>query len=204
MSELRLSTLLNELIEKSTLTKTQLAERAGISRASLYNMLSGDVAESKLSTLARLASALGVHPFDIIHPYFNKSTRGKLATTHQAGTAFVEDVSYPDFSSVMPYQTFVKTWAVMNTGTVPWENLFLVCQDVPVEIGGMIMGLQPEEPRIAIPYTRPGEKLLLSVTLTAPGLPCTVKSEWKAAYANGELLFPDKRPLYCIVKVCSW
>ena len=203
MSGRRFSTSLNELIEQSNLTKTQLAERAGISRASLYNLLSGDVAEGKLSTLIRLSSALGVHPLDIIHPYFHKSMRGRLATTHQAGTAFIEDVTYPDYSSVMPHQTFVKTWAVMNTGKVPWENLFLVCQDAPVEVGGMAMGLQPDQPRIAIPKTVPGEKILLSVTLTAPGLPCTVKSEWKATDANGKLCFPGKLPLYCIVKVCS-
>lgn len=203
MRATQFSTSLNELIDKSSLTKKQLAERAGISRASLYNLLSGDVAESKLSTLIRLSSALGVHPFDIIHPYFNQSMRGRLALTHQAGTAFVEDVTYPDYSTVMPHQTFIKTWAVMNTGEAPWENLFLVCQDAPVEVGGMPMGLQPEQPRIAIPYTQSGEKILLSATLTAPGLPCTVKSEWKAADANGELLFPDKAPLYCIVKVCS-
>lgn len=204
MCGLRSSEWLNELVDRSGLTKTQLAERAGISRASLYNLLNGDVAESKLSTLTRLSSALKVHPYDLIHPYFYKKMRSnKLEAANEAGTAFIEDVTYPDYSSVMPHQTFVKTWEVMNTGKIPWIDLELACQDAAVEVCGMAMGLKPDQPRIAIPYTPPGEKVLLSVTLTAPGLPCTVKSEWKAADSNGELLFPDKAPLYCIVKVCS-
>lgn len=65
MSRERFSEFLGELIRQSGLSKTLLAQRAGISRASLYNLLNGDVAESKLSTLMRVSSALGVHPLDI-------------------------------------------------------------------------------------------------------------------------------------------
>lgn len=203
MVAMRFSTSLNELIEQSNLTKTQLAERAGISRASLYNLLNGDVAESKLSTIIRLSSALGVHPLDIMHPYFKHGMRSRFATTQEAGTSFIEDVTYPDYSTVMPHQTFVKTWSVMNTGKTPWEGLFFTCQDTPVAVRGVDMGLKPTMASVALPYTAPGDKTLVSVELTAPSLPCTVKSEWKTTNADGELVFPDKVPLYCIVKVCS-
>lgn len=203
MSVGRFSTSLNELIEQSNLTKTQLAERAGISRASLYNLINGDVAESKLSTLIRLSSALGVHPYDVMHPYFRQGMRGGLVTTQQEGTSFIEDITYPDYSTVMPNQTFIKTWAVMNTGKTPWEGLFFTCQDIPIAVRGIDMGLKPTTPSIALPYTAPGEKTWVSVELTAPSLPCTVKSEWKTTNADGMLVFPNKVPLYCIVKVCS-
>lgn len=203
MSVMRFSKSLSELIEKSNLTKTQLAARAGISRASLYNLLNGDVAESKLSTLIRLSSALGVHPLDVIQPYFTHGMRKGLVTTLQANTSLTEGVTYPDYSTVMPRQTFVKTWAVINAGQMPWEGLFFTCQDAPAALCDVDKGLKPTTRSVALPYTAPGEKKLVSVELTAPSLPCTVKSEWKITNADGELVFPSTLPLHCIVKVCS-
>lgn len=203
MSRERFSEFLGDLIRQSGLSKTQLAQRAGISRASLYNLINGDVAESKLSTLIRVSSALGVHPLDILQPYFKGGMRCSAGSFYQADSTFIDDVTYPDYSSVLPNQTFTKTWRVMNTSQHAWDGLFLTCQDTLLDIDNLATGLRPKDQRIEIPYTAPGEKQFISVELTAPSLPCTVKSEWKATCADGHLLFPDKAPLYCIVKVCS-
>ncbi|MGS2744534.1 NBR1-Ig-like domain-containing protein [Halomonas sp. LS-001] len=203
MSELRFPEFLGLLIKKSNLTKSQLAERAGISRASLYNLINGDVAESKLSTLIRLSSALGVHPLDILQPYFKGAMRTCTGSSQKTGTSFIEDITYPDYSTVLPSQTFTKTWAVMNTGKTAWDGLFLTCQDFPLAIRDFSTGLTPTHRNVPIPFTAPGEKRLVSVNLTAPSLPGTVQSEWKTTRADGSLVFPDKVPLYCIVKVCS-
>ena len=203
MGRERFTEFLSDLICQSGLSKTQLAQRAGISRASLYNLINGDVAESKLSTLIRVSSALGVHPLDILIPYFKGGMRSSTGARYQADSTFIDDVTYPDYSSVMPNQTFTKTWQVINTSQHAWDGLFLTCQDALLNIDNLATGLIPSEQRVAIPYTAPGEQKLISVELTAPSLPCTVKSEWKATCADGHLLFPDKAPLYCIVKVCS-
>ena len=151
----------------------------------------------------RVSSALGVHPLDILTPYFKGVIYNSAGVSYQANSAFIDDVTYPDYSSVMPNQTFTKTWLVINTCQYAWEGLFLTCQDSLLDINNLTAGLKPTEQRIEIPYTAPGEKQFISVELTAPSLPCTVKSEWKATCADGHLIFPDKAPLYCIVKVCS-
>ena len=51
-------TKLNELVSNSKLNKAQLAERCGISRTTLDNVLSG--ADAKVSTIESLAKALCV------------------------------------------------------------------------------------------------------------------------------------------------
>lgn len=203
MRNARFSETLSQLIENSELNKSQLAERAGISRVSLYNLLNGDVAESKLSTLIRVSSALGIHPLDLLHPYFKSIMCDVSSGSQYVGTSFIEDVTYPDYSVVMPNQKFTKTWLVMNTGKTAWDGLFLTCQDSPLAVRNVVTGLTPSHRSVPIPFTAPGENLCISVELTAPGLPGTVKSEWKTTRDDGSVVFPEKIPLYCIVKVCS-
>ena len=35
---------------------------------------------------------------------------------------YLEDVTYPDGSVVLPGKEFVKTWRVVNNGVVPWNE----------------------------------------------------------------------------------
>lgn len=203
MANIDFSNLLLTLIEEKGLTKKELAEKIGISRSSLYNILNGDIANVKLTTLVKLASALGVHPLYLLKPYFI-SRVSDINTSQKIpglGAGFLSDVTYPDYSEVFVQQTFVKKWEVMNTGSVPWENLYLACQDETSCVKGIDVGLCPAERKVPIPYTKPGEKTVVSVTFTAPLLPCTVKSEWKTVDENGDLVLEGKYPLYCLVKV---
>jgi len=205
VDKIAFSKQLEGLIDKRGLNRKQLAERARISRASLYNLLNGDVAESRLSTLIRLAGALEVHPMELLKVYFETLVPAhRLASsTPEIATDFVGDISYPDFSSVFINETFTKTWAVINTGTTPWENLWLECQNLPTCHHGFPIGLNPTQRRIPIPFTAPGEQLQISAELTAPSLPSTSISEWKTVNSQGELIFPDKVSLYCLVRVIS-
>lgn len=204
MSAIELSEYLSTLIAVSGLSKKEIAIRAGISRSSLYNLLSGQVAEAKLSTLINIATTLGIHPLDLIKIYFKGMCAPRSAHYYKGmGSSFVQDINYPDYSVVFCGQHFTKAWAVRNTGTEPWENLYLECQDQPFEISNVQVGLQPQEKRVAVPAAEPGETVEFKVNLKAPDLPCTVKSEWRLTDAEGNLIFPQKAPLYCLVKVAE-
>lgn len=50
---------LNELLESSKMNKVQIAERCGVSRTTLDNVLAG--ADAKISTIESLAKVLGVN-----------------------------------------------------------------------------------------------------------------------------------------------
>lgn len=204
MPKLNFSTLLISLAEQSGLSKKAIAERANISRTALYNLFNGEVSEAKLSTIVNLANALDIPPIELLKPYFNSLTLEQGAEealmTH-IDSGFLADVTYPDNSIVFSEQVFDKVWSVRNTGRTTWKNLFLECQDEMVYMQGFPVGLQPIESKIPIPETAPGQKALISVQLKAPLLPCSAISRWKAVDAEGNLVFPDKFPLYCMVKV---
>lgn len=204
MSAIEFSEHLSALIADSGLSKKEIAARAGISRTNLYNILNGQVSEARLSTLISLSSVVGVHPVDLIRIYF-KGFGARRSSASQKGlaTGFVQDVSYPDYSVVYTGEVFTKVWAVTNTGSEAWVDMFLQCQDQPVEVNGYRVGLEPIESTVPIPTVEPGGTAEIEVVLKAPLLPCTVKSEWKSVDRNGALIFPDKAPLYCLVKVAD-
>lgn len=199
--------VLTELIETKGLTKKQLAQNSGISRATLYNILQGNVAEARLSTLIKLAACLETHPLTLLKPYFSDtiSERKLSSLTKNQDTEFITDVTYPDNSLVQPNQVFTKTWSVLNTGKTAWQNLFLTCQDQSEKYQhphiNNQMQLRPDVQQIAIPDTQPGERIQLSIVFTAPSTPCRVISFWKATDSQGNLQFPEKAPLSCLVKV---
>lgn len=91
----------------------------------------------------------------------------------------------------------------MNTGKEAWENTFLACQTPPMTVANHNVGLIPVSDQVPIPYTAPGDSVIVSVDFTAPPLPGTVISEWKSVNDKGHTLFPDHKPLYCIVKVVT-
>lgn len=56
---------LERRVSELGLSITELAMRASISRQEIYKLMSGEVAEPKLSTLSRLAKALEVEPSEL-------------------------------------------------------------------------------------------------------------------------------------------
>ncbi len=205
MHKIEFSNLVNKLVEQSGLNKTELAEKASLSRTSFYKLLKGDIAEAKLSTLINVSNALGVPPLELLRPYLKhlSSTSSLGASALDLDTGFISDVTYPDNAIVYTGQLFDKIWSVKNQGTKPWKGLYLECQDKPHQLNGLSISLNPVIQKIAIPEVLPGEKALISVSFKAPELPTTVISSWKATYEDGTLVFPNKKPLYCMVKVIS-
>jgi DNA-binding Xre family transcriptional regulator len=204
LASIEFSALLAGLAAQSGLPERALAEKAQLTRQELYSLLHGNVGDVTLSTIARLAFALDVPPMELLKPYFNdlnqKQIKG-LTSEPKLGTGFVADITYPDNSLVYTGQTFEKVWSVLNLGNSPWQNLYLECQDEEIVVDGRGVGLQAVSKRVAIPETQPGQKAFISVQLQAPVLPCSAISRWKAVDEKGRLVFPDKSPLYCMVKV---
>ncbi len=203
MHKLEFSNLVKRLIQQNGLSKTALSTKAQISRTSLYKLLNGDVTEAKLSTIINLSHALEIPPLELLKPYFKQlaAPNPVVKDCPTLNTEFIADLTYPDNAIVYTGQTFDKVWSVVNTGEVAWKGLFLECQDEPVYLEDIPIGLQPEKRRVAIPETLPGEKAIISVPFNAPQLPATAISYWKAVNAGGELIFPHKKPLYCMVKI---
>ncbi len=108
-------------------------------------------------------------------------TGGGTIATAQPGTCenatFLGDVTVPDGTVVAPGQTFVKTWALENTGTCPWtttDNLALV--------NGAPMGASIAALAAAVAV---GQTADVSVNLTAPVTPGNYTSTWRLKDAAG-------------------
>lgn len=217
MTKMHLVSYLNQLVDACSESKSQLAARAGLSRAGFYKLLNGDVEEARMSTLIKLAYALDVHPLDLFRRYFRDQVgvegdlqplpsfslpRGRKSKN--LCTGFIADVTYPDDSLVKPGEIIEKTWRVSNTGELPWSDCSLACVDhLPQPHISLPVGLQPIERRVAIPFTAPGKIRDLTVSLKAPEMPGRVISYWKAVDAEGQPLFPHHHPLHCLVQVYS-
>jgi len=108
---------------------------------------------------------------------------------------FVDDVTVPDGTIIKTKSRFEKVWAIRNTGNQVWRERCLV------EENPGISGLMPDQSRIAIPVTRPGETVSLRVTFTAPSMPASCTSYWKMIDASGGYCLPNMQGLRCNVKV---
>lgn len=100
------------------------------------------------------------------------------ATASCYGLTFVSDVSIPDNTQMDPGETFTKTWKVQNSGSCAWEAGFKF-----QSTGGNAMG--------ATAFTLPasvasGATYDISVAMTAPSTPGTVRGNWRMSNAIGQ------------------
>lgn len=93
---------------------------------------------------------------------------------------FVEDVTVPDGSPVVPGEPVVKTWLVRNTGTCGWHSGYLLVQ---TRGEGNVLADTPLE----LPVAAPGDEVEISVTLGLP-LETALDAEQAAAF---QLQDPD-------------
>lgn len=196
------------------LTLSEVARRAAKSRQTLHALSQTHARLPELQTLIDLALVLGVHPLRLIHLVFEDV---RLPTKHERAHAlrgdksiFLSDVTVPDGTVVLAGSMFTKTWEVQNVGTVAWEGRELRCMDEEVlvttrrgEEMRVSEGLLPARTSIPIPFTPPGGIVTLSVDFTAPALPCTCVTYWKAFFADGTSCFPHSVGLTCKVRVLS-
>lgn len=77
-----------------------------------------------------------------------------------ADAAWVRDVTIADGTTMQPGETFVKTWAVKNTGSCTWRDSFYLIFGYGDKMGGTEVALSSD--------VEPGQETNLSITLTAP------------------------------------
>ena len=200
--------------KEQNLTKSALADKAGLSRQALYKIVQGDVKQTYLDTIIKLAIPLKVHPVILIQKLFKQSEfpamESKRALCPKDATGFISDITYPDNSIVKAGQEFKKIWRLQNLGKQVWENRFLKCFDTELQIStrnsdmgllGHGRGLIPKSRKISVPLARPEEIVDLAVCFTAPDYPCTVISYWKMVDKDDKICFPQIEGLSCLVKV---
>ena len=88
-------------------------------------------------------------------------------------SAYVSDVTVTDGTVMSPGQTFVKTWALQNTGSCTWDTGFTIRFFSGDQMGGTS---GPVTSSVA-----PGGQTDVSVTLTAPLTAGTYQGNWRLA-----------------------
>src|SRR5581483_8811594 len=92
---------------------------------------------------------------------------------------YAGDVSVPDHTVFSPGQPFVKTWRIRNSGTTTWSQAY----HWHFEAGAQLSTLTA----VAVPVTRPGVTVEISVPMTAPLAPGSYASFWQMADASGKI-----------------
>lgn len=93
--------------------------------------------------------------------------------------AQLEDhITYPDGSEVSAGMQFVKTWAIRNTGSVPWSAGYSLAH-----IGGTEMS---NSRQVALAEVAPQQVTHLTVRMTAPEAPGRYISRWRMRNPRGE------------------
>lgn len=195
------------------LSLSEVCSAANISRQTLYSLEKAPSPLPTLQTVVAVANALQVHPMRLLYLMFDHlplagavvNKRGK-----KDESVFIRDITYSDGELVLPDQTFIKTWEVQNVGKVAWENRYMQCMDEEIvvstrsgEILKLAQSLRPASTRFAVPYTKPGETVRLSMQFTAPHIPGTVVSYWKSVFEDGSLCFPKAVGLWVKVQITS-
>ncbi|MGB3917399.1 helix-turn-helix transcriptional regulator [Thiothrix litoralis] len=82
MSSKDFADYLGQRVARLGLSKSEVARRADISRQTWYRLLSAEVTDAKLSTMARLAEALETTPLHLLSIYFGEETTGDVVHLH--------------------------------------------------------------------------------------------------------------------------
>jgi len=91
----------------------------------------------------------------------------------------------PDGSTVPCGATFIKSWTIRNSGSVPWQGRRL--RRIGPTTGPWTLS---SERFVPIPDTNPGEEVEISVKLRAPQMETAAVAQWKMVDANDLLYFP--------------
>ena len=105
-------------------------------------------------------------------------TVGPAPGTCASGSAFVADMTIPDYTQVQPGQRVDKIWRVRNSGTCPWGPGYVLAY-----AGGDQMSAPPAQ---AVGSTPPGGTADVQVTMYAPGAPGTYTGYWQMRDAAGQ------------------
>lgn len=197
---------------------TAVAERAGVTRAYLHRLLSGQTPNPGVLTLQKLSCALNLPGMTLFRLYADGATpAARTARRHtglldpQDGLVFVADVTVPDHSLMTPGERFTKTWAIQNAGEKPWIGRRLVRMDQEAvvarrEPNGVLVPLLEShlhclDRTVEVPPTLASHVVELSVEFRAPEGSATVASVWRMEDADGQACFGEQCHLYCVITV---
>ena len=93
------------------------------------------------------------------------------------GAAYVSDVTIPDKTVEAPGATFVKTWALQNTGTCTWDTSYKLVFAGGDQMGGAATKLTSS--------VAPSQQVQISVSLAAPTTAGTYTGYWRLADGTG-------------------
>lgn len=93
------------------------------------------------------------------------------------GSTFISDVTVPDGTVIAPGASFVKTWAIQNSGTCTWGGGYTVAL-----VGGESFGASSPQP---IGSANPGDVINISVNMAAPAPAGGHSSIWQVVASNG-------------------
>jgi methionine-rich copper-binding protein CopC len=93
------------------------------------------------------------------------------------GAKYVSDVTIPDNTLMAPGATFVKTWALQNTGTCTWDSTYKLAF-----AGGDQMSGAPTNLASSV---APSQQIQVSVSLRAPLTAGTYKGYWRMVDGQG-------------------
>jgi len=152
-------------------------------------------AEMALTDAAQTAQALPTNTQDVVQPTSGITQYTPTPTTTSVPTAtptpkptatmpptptsatctnlakFVDDVTVPDDTEMIPGQEFIKTWRLQNIGTCTWSNQY----GLIFVSGDQMSGTSP------LPLTgsiAPNSTVDISVTLKAPATTGTYRGNW--------------------------
>lgn len=110
--------------------------------------------------------------------------------------ALLVDEAPPDGSTVRVGEHFVKSWTLVNTGSRPWHARTLRRVDTEESVGTC------RAPRgVTVPSTPPGRQAVLAARVVAGDDPGWCRVHYKMMLPDGRPAFPDRRPLYLLVRV---
>jgi transcriptional regulator with XRE-family HTH domain len=92
----------------------------------------------------------------------------------------------PDGSTIACGTTFIKTWTIRNSGSVPWNGRRL--RRIGPSIGPWTLGSERHTP---IPETEPGQTVSLSVEVATPQMETAAYAQWKMVDEDDLLYFPS-------------
>jgi len=205
----QIGTFILQRLKTLNLTQVEAAEKGGFTRQSIGNWINGNVKSMQLDNIISLALVLQVSPYYLLQMICREidfdMTSPAPAIYKGDHSTFVKDITYPDNSIVKVSDTFVKRWAIQNTGSLVWEDRYLSCLDIPKESAkdDLTGFLIPSQAVVAVPKTQPGEVIELEVELTAPSLPGTVRSTWILTDQSGRACLPEHNGIWCQVRVVS-
>ncbi len=96
-------------------------------------------------------------------------TPTSASCTNQA--KFIDDVTIPDDTEMLPGQEFIKTWRLQNTGTCIWSDQYALIFVKGDQMNG-------NSPLPLVGSVAPNSTVDISVTLNAPGTTGTYRGNW--------------------------